>query len=212
MSSWIRTLAAYAACFAGAILAAGPAPTAAPDLAASFPLIRQQLASSEYQERVADQQELDRIPQTQLEPLRALAAKEADAEVKARLDDRLAVMELYALIHPAPLSVRFTNASLAEVAAELNRQLGDTVVQSVAGAGRFTLAADHQPFWEIINQINAQSPISITSIHMASAAGTRNILHLQQLTTATSTYTLIDTFAVTPQISGQPASSPLKNP
>ena len=206
MRPWTGILAACAAGLARAVLAAGPAPATAPDLVDSFPRIRQQLASSEYQERETGQKELDKLPPTLLEPLRALAAKEADPEVKARIEERLDAMELYGLTHPAPLSVRWANATLAEVAADLNAQLGDALILPVAGPGKYTLAADNQSFWDIINQLNRQSPLNVASSLTVSSGMTRYVLRLQQLAAAPPTYNLIDTFAVTPQISGQPAT------
>jgi len=70
------------------------------DVAARFPRIREQLASDDFAVREAGQKELEKIPQAQVEALRGLWDAESDPEVKARLEERVTAMDLYALIHP----------------------------------------------------------------------------------------------------------------
>ncbi len=209
MIHWFPRLGTTICCAALLTLNAHAAEPA-PGLAATFPQIRRQLADADFSTRLAGQKELDKIPPTQVEALRALAAAETDPEVKARLDTRVDAMEQYNLIHPAPLTVNLQNATLATAVAEMNKQLGGATLNSLVGGGAggntYTLKADNRPFWDIISELHRQNPISITST--ATSIG-GSISYSLRLTPGGNVreYKIVETFAfMPPMFSGQPGA------
>jgi len=169
--------------------------------------LREQLASNDYPRREAGQRELDKIPPTQVDALRSLADAEADAEVKARLEARVSAMELYNLLHPPGISLNLKDATLSDVAAAINRQMnGAVAVQGSMTGPVFTLQTDNVPFWQVVDQIHRQNPVSVSS-GSASSGNTPSVrlTPLPNGATAAS-YKFVDTFAHTVQVSGSPAT------
>ena len=204
MGLWPR-LAVAVLCVSLAAAAWGADAGAATDLATRLAPIRQQLGSPDYATREAGQKELDKIPPALVELLRPLAAAEADPEAKARLEARIAAMEIHNLLNPPPISLDVTNASLDEVAAAINKQLGSAAsVLSAGGAGKFTLHADQQPFWQVIEQLNRQNPLTISTPSSSSFAYAVRLTPLAA-GAAPRTYGITETFAYSAAISGQPA-------
>ncbi|HEY4328333.1 MAG TPA: hypothetical protein VGN88_01255 [Phycisphaerae bacterium] len=72
-----------------------------------------------------------------------------------------------AVLHPPPIRLHVKDADLNQVAAALTVATG-TKIQAyteLRGSGRFTLDADDKPFWEIVQALNAQSPIHVMGFH-----------------------------------------------
>lgn len=187
--------------------------TTAPATASSQPYaaLRTLLASADFSRRQFGQKQLDEISPAEMEALAAWAAQETDPEVKARLDARVDDMAGWRLTHPPPLTVDFQDASLPDIVAELNRQLGGTLV--IAGRGgvglgadTFTLAAKQQPLMAIIQELNRQSPLAITPTISLTGAGSTASLGLNRAA-VTRDYKIVDTFALSAQILGQPAAA-----
>lgn len=185
--------------FAACLLARG---TAGEDLLAKLPQLKRDLASAEFAVREAAQKELGKIPADQVEALRAAAKTEADPEVKARLDERVQAMEVYNLLHPALLTVKLKDALLAEVGAELNRQLGAQMVQTrVAGTVKYTLDLERKGFGEIVAEMAKQEMLTVGSV--TSATGSQVVL---QPTTAKLRIDAMESFALLTQTAGTPAT------
>lgn len=138
------------------------------DLAKQFPEIRRLLADSDYSQRQKGQTLLDAVTTAQLAQLETLAAAEADAEVKARLDGRVNDLAADVLVHPPLLSLHVNNASLAVVCAELSKQLGGPKATTSSAAGDYTLQADNLPFWEIFRQLDDQKSLVVNSSSIVS--------------------------------------------
>jgi hypothetical protein len=190
--------------------AAGPA-TAPVNLQERYPLIRQQLVSDDFTRRDTGQKELDQIPpgREQMGLLQKFATQEKDPEVLARLEARIDNMKGYLLIHPAPLSVDFKDATLDDIVKDLSHQVGDIPISSTVGTrGAFTLTANHQSFWEIIAQLNKQEPLSVTALTTSTGGKISVGMRLSLGTTvAMQGLQTTDAFAYSkPIISGQPAT------
>ena len=85
-----------------------------------LPGIVRRLASRDYAIREAAQSELERFTVPDLDLLRMTELKEADPEVKARLKAKITSLEVYAALHPKPLSVDLKNATTEELEAVIN--------------------------------------------------------------------------------------------
>lgn len=170
--------------------------------------IREQLASEDFPGREAGQKELDKIPPAQIEVLRAAAKSEVDTEVKQRLAQRIEAMELHNLLNPPPISIKVTNATLAEVAAELGRALGNGVsVQSASRVGSITLDLHDASFGEVIEQISRQQPINVTSSQTITAGGYSVVTRLNPASAILPVkVTSAGSFALITQTAGQPAT------
>ena len=154
-----------------------------PPLSNQLAAIIKNLASDDFPVRERAQAELAKIPPTQIDVLRETAKMQKDEEVKARLNARVAEIELHALLNPRPLTVNLVDATLADVAAALNKQVGSESVQS-SGAqnARFTLKAADLPFWEIVGKIDSEIPMNISSSTSISSNGsTMNTIRLSPL-------------------------------
>jgi hypothetical protein len=195
--------------FALAARGADPAPHPAtqPDLASQLPQIRQQLASEDFQQREAAQKQLDKIPPSQIDILRAASKIETDPEVKQRLDQRIDAMELYVLLNPPPLTLKLTNATLADVADELNKALGTAYIQAPSRAGSITLDLHDAPFGEVMAQIHRQQPVTISQLQTITAAGITTAIRLTPAPAVQpSAVSGAGSFAFIVQTSGQPAT------
>jgi hypothetical protein len=89
--------------------------------------ILQDLQNDSYARREAAQQELSKIPSSQISVLRSLAETTKDSEVQWRLESRIAEMETWDLLHPPGFTLNLANATLEEVATAMRPQLGPTV-------------------------------------------------------------------------------------
>jgi hypothetical protein len=72
------------------------------------------------------------------------------------------------VLHPPKLSLELKDATLGEVAAALNKQLGGEYVRADGGARgaaapRVTLKAQAQPLWEILRQVHGQVPLAFSA-------------------------------------------------
>jgi len=133
-------------------------------------------------------------------------------------------MELYKIVHPPALTVDVKDADMGQILNLLNQQLGSTIVQNTptgrgapggpgAAAGNdgtlFTLAAENQPFWEIVRQMNQQHPLAIAAATSIGTNGTSQALRLSMATTGPSAppdsnLKLFDNFACRLLITGNP--------
>jgi hypothetical protein len=151
--------------------------------------ILKDLGSAEFAVRERAQAELAKVPREQLEVLKEAQKQAKDAEVKARLQTRISEMELDALLHPPKLSVDLKDATLADVAAALNKQMGaayieDGPIPRGLPAPRVTLQAQDQSLWGILARLNEQVPMAFTARQattfsldpLAAAAPRRRIL------------------------------------
>jgi hypothetical protein len=124
------------------------------------------LASPDFAVRQRAQGELDALSPDYLEKLRALAEETRDIETQARLLRRARDMRVYLALHPKPLSLTLQNATLQEVAAAINREVGSTVV-SAPGAPvegkRFKVPPKPRSFVELYQYLNAQHPLTLSS-------------------------------------------------
>ena len=207
MLRWVA-VAAISAYLAGAAGGADAGAGGTPaELTRQLATIRQQLSSGDFAVREAGQKELEKVPATAVESVRLLVAAEKDPEVKARLETRVAAMELYTLLHPPAISLDVTDASLQEVADAINKQMGgETAIQAQAprgprgaatrtGDAKFTLHVDPQPFWRIVEQLNRQSPLNIGGASVSSSGNASFRLTQLPATTAPRPYGFSDTFA-----------------
>jgi hypothetical protein len=160
--------------------------------------LRRQLASSDLTDRQAGQKALDSLTPSDLDALRALAKDESDPEVKARLSGRINALVSYVLTHPKSLSLHVEKATIEKVAAELQRQIGPnfTISASQASNTSYTLDCDNMPFWQIITELNRQSPMAISF-------GQRS-LNLSSSLSRDPGYFLVDTFRVTLELRENP--------
>jgi len=145
--------------------ARGASPVAAPSV--NLAGIQSRLRSDDFAIRQAAQADLDAIPPDQITAVREAAATATDSEVKARLAARVDAMELYTWLHPPLLSIDVKDGTPADVATALSRQMGAELVSagnSPIPGNRYTLQAANQPLWEILRQLNEQSPLNFDQI------------------------------------------------
>ncbi len=187
---------------AGAAQGASPAPTPSVTLAD----IQSRLISDDFAVRQAAQADLDDIPPEQIAAVQEAAATATDPEVKARLAARVDAMELYTWLHPPLLSLDVKDATPSDIAAALSRQMGGEYVFSGNGpfpGNRFTLRAVDQPLWEILRQLNEQSPLNFEP------SGPKHYpLQLDYLNNSQpSNLKIVDAFALRIAFMGTPGSS-----
>ncbi len=146
-----------AACLLGAGGAVAPSGSGKP-----LTEILKDLGSKEFAVRERAQGELAKVPREQLEALKEAERGATDAEVKARLEARISEIEVDAVLHPPKLSVDLKDATVAEVVAALNKQLGAPYVYIAPDsvAPRVTLQAREEPLWDILRQLNEQLQMS----------------------------------------------------
>jgi hypothetical protein len=120
--------------------------------------IRTALAHRDFAVREAAQRELDELPLERRSELRTLADAETDPEVKSRLDARVAAIDVHLALHPPPISLDVKNATLGDVVAALNAALGGPFLEAPPQDPglAFTLKADRQSFWEVMQKLSAQ--------------------------------------------------------
>jgi hypothetical protein len=194
-----RQAGLVAGILAACLLARG---AAGEDPLAKLPQLKRDLASTEFAVREGAQKELEKIPADQVEALRSAAKSETDPEVKARLDERVQAMEMHNLLHPAPLTVKVKDAPLADVGAELNRQLGAQLVQTRgAAAVKLTLDMEKKGFGEIVAEMARQQMLTVSSL--TSATGSQVVL---QPTAAKLRIDAMESFALLTQAAGSPAT------
>jgi hypothetical protein len=128
------------------------------------------LSSADFKEREAAQKALEGATWRDLEALRGLAKGASDAEVKGRVEQRVAAMEEALAVEPAPVSVHVKDAELGTVAAALTEQTG--MAWTAGGAPktwRFTLDVVDRPLWEVVMALDAQHALEMQgslSIHV----------------------------------------------
>ena len=173
----------------------GSSPASTPSLAN----LLKQLAAEDFSTRQEAQNNLDALPSSQIEALRAAAKSSADPEVKTRLLSRIDFMEFDILTHPSGLTVHLKDATIADLAAALNRQLGKTlVVVSNSGPGRIRIDAENRPFWEIIKQADAQVPLALATVSSITPEGMLNQLQLTPEGNVPHDLRIVGPFAITP--------------
>jgi len=187
---------------AGAAQGASPAST----IPVSLADIQTRLTSNDFAIRQAAQADLDAIPPEQIAAVQEAEAVATDPEVKARLAARVNAMELYTWLHPPLLSLDVKDATPADIAAALSRQMGGEYVFSGNGTfpgNRFTLRAANQPLWEILRQLNEQSPLNFDP-----SGPNHYPLQLDYLNKSQpSNLKIVDAFALRIAFMGTPGSS-----
>ena len=163
-----------------AVARVGMAQTTAPG---SLPAIVRDLGSADFALRNAAQQALSAIPPEQEAGIRDALKVATDAEVKTRLDARIAEIEVYTALHPKPLTVDLTNRTLGDLVNALNEQLGIEerwgvrAVKVSSGSGlAVAITAQDQPLWEILRQVQEKTPLYITSAMQTN--GPRQVINL----------------------------------
>ena len=144
-----------------------------------LPGIVRRLASRDYAIREAAQSELERFTVPDLDLLRMTELKEADPEVKARLKAKITSLEVYAALHPKPLSVDLKNATTEELEAVINGQLaGHPVAIQDGTASRpwITLKAENLPLWEILDKIDETRALTLPTAQPENVAYVVQIL------------------------------------
>lgn len=138
--------------------------------AAQLQAIVTALGSESFAERERAQKELGKAGMKDREALKALAEAATDAEVKARLLNRYEQIEEDAALNPPPISIDVKDASLAEVAAALNKAMGErmsaagagfTTVDNGPGGSTYTLKAVDEPFWDVFMKLSKQGEIQV---------------------------------------------------
>lgn len=100
----------------------------------------------------------------QLPRLKQLAGGAPSSPVVALLQKRIEALEEQAAIDPLPISLSLRDASTASLAAALTKALGkpfDFYPPGSNGGPTFTLDAQNQPFWNVINDINHEHAVAI---------------------------------------------------
>ena len=168
-----------------------------------LPGLLQRLASNDAATRAAAQGELDHYTSQDLDPLRKAQARETDPEVKRRLATRIDQLEVYAVLHPKPLSVDLKNADYSELEEVINKQLGGPMldIQEVRARGgpRITLKAENLPLWEILEKVQETASVRALSplpVH------TEQVIQLQEKLAALDPFRLqvFDGIALRPAI------------
>ena len=126
-----------------------------------LPAILKQLGSPDFNQRQAAQNDLSTVPLDQVDKLWALAKAELDPEIKARLTERVDQIVMEKLVHPDPISLDLVGENLAQVVNLLNARLGCEGLEA-SDPSVFKFKADNTPFWEIIRQLDKQTPLSIS--------------------------------------------------
>jgi hypothetical protein len=143
--------------------------------------ILRDLGSAEFAVRERAQGELAKVPKEQLQALKEAEKGATDEEVKARLEARISEIELEALLHPPKLSVDLKAATLEEVAAALNKQLGAPYIYVAPDivAPPLTLKAREQPLWDILRQLNEQLLMSFDNTTVRLPTGAAEVITLE---------------------------------
>jgi hypothetical protein len=136
-----------------------PAPAAQPD--ESWSTLLRQLGADDFAQRDAAQKQLDQTTWRELPRLQQFADAATDAEVKARLADRIRVIQEDLAVNPPPISIELHNASLSQVAAALSKALGVPLESQGATDESYTLSATDKPFWEIFLALSRQHPLAL---------------------------------------------------
>jgi hypothetical protein len=130
--------------------------------------------------------------------------------VKARLEARISEIVVAGLLHPPTLSVDLKGATLAEVAAALNKQLGAPYIYVTPGsvAPPLTLVAREQPLWDILRQLNEQLLMSFNQLTSRPSTGAAEVIKLDPPLPWTLRQKILTTDGVgmVPQFSGDPAA------
>jgi hypothetical protein len=204
------------------LLGAGAAAVGAASAGGGRPLaeIVEDLGAAEFAVRERAQGELAKVPWEQLEALKEAQKQATDAEVKARLEARIAELIVEPLLHPPKLSVDLKDATLVELAAALNKQMGAAYIEGTATARggvlpRVTLVAKEQPLWKILRQVNETLPMAFSRSTVQTPSGSINTIRLipepaaaPPLPAAASRPRLFTTEGVgtVPQTAGDPAT------
>jgi hypothetical protein len=134
--------------------------------------ILQNLGSSDFAVRDAAQAALSKIPSDQFDTLKQAAAAAPDAEVKARLEQRLAEIQRVLLFHPGGITIDVTKAPLADVVKLINAQVKETkgpvgpvdfLQARGPKAGSFTLHIKNASFVDVLRAMNEQYPLNFIS-------------------------------------------------
>jgi hypothetical protein len=142
-------------------------PAAIPDgmSGAAWAEMLEQLSSGSFKVRSAAQKQLDLLPTSTRDALNQFADGEDNPEIKARLRERVAAMDLDLAVDPPPMAFHVKNGTIQDVAAEMAKRTGLSVFGQQMGMqfgvipggnGRYTLDTPGMPFWKIVEALNAQ--------------------------------------------------------
>lgn len=118
------------------------------------------LGSEDFAVREAAQKELDKEGVNGA-TLKALAEAATDAEVKARLLERIEALEEQTMLHPPGITIAVKDARLAEVSLALSSAAGVDLApaQGEMAGERFSVEMTDRPFWEVFSALSGQHPL-----------------------------------------------------
>ncbi len=119
------------------------------------------LASEEPEQRRAAMTFLAEVRYQDREQLASIRNHAREPVARAALSKRL--LEIYTLLAaaPPPISLHVQNATLSEVVAALNAEMGTKILCIKDGPPAYTLDAKALPFWEVVVALEKQRPFSI---------------------------------------------------
>ncbi|MCL2647301.1 MAG: hypothetical protein FWD61_09900 [Phycisphaerales bacterium] len=128
------------------------------------------LGADDFKTRDTAQKELAKQPISERPLLKKLADQATDAEIKARLQARLAEMDEELALNPPPVSLDLKDATLREAFEELSKQTGLTIkgwpdygensrLVNQPMNQSITLHVDRQPLWVAVRKIAKQVPL-----------------------------------------------------
>jgi hypothetical protein len=125
------------------------------------------LGSPDLAVREQAQQDLHQVSPKYLPAAKHFADQATDAEVRARLQNRLAEMADELAIDPPPITLDIKNATLRVTAAALSKALGVPLEVWPPGAddsffaNRFTFKGTDQAFWDVFAALNRQHALQL---------------------------------------------------
>ncbi len=150
---------------AAVLVMAGAARGQATQPAVRWAGVMKGLSSPVYAEREAAQRSLEKATWRDVSALRALAASATDAEVKARLQQRLEGLELEMFVRPPLVSLEVKDARIEEVAGALSKATGVAWTAWPGGpkGGPWTLKAEERPLWELFTELEKQAGVHVVN-------------------------------------------------
>jgi hypothetical protein len=128
-----------------------------------------QLASDDWKVRQRATDQLVALGDDALPRLARLADGAADNEVRTRAQAAIRQIEDNRLTGMSPITLRLTNASVADALSEVARQARAPIAVDPPdllrkSAKPVSLTVEHRPFWEVMQSLSAQTDLEVTGI------------------------------------------------